>query len=212
MKLPPEEHHQHDDEEDEGQRIEDVDDAHHDLVDPAAGKTGYAAIDHADQHRDDAAEDADGKRDAPGDQRSREEVAAAWVGAEQEIVLLDRRHHDEPAAIRRSFHHPGILEGRGAIEIAGDAPIDRLGRGDGDDDFAMVELPLLYRHPRPAHCILERASHHLGLGIGREARRHPHIVLVDGVEGVAGEERPEDATEQSCREGRCRSNRRRGWP
>ena len=42
-KLPPEEDHQHDDEEDEGQRIEDVDDAHHDLVDLAADEARRCA-------------------------------------------------------------------------------------------------------------------------------------------------------------------------
>ena len=43
--VPAEEHHQHDHEEDEGQRVEDVDDAHHDEVDAPAEIAGGRAVD-----------------------------------------------------------------------------------------------------------------------------------------------------------------------
>ena len=44
MKLRSNDHHQDDDEEDEGQRIEHVDEAHHQLVDPAADEAGGRAV------------------------------------------------------------------------------------------------------------------------------------------------------------------------
>ena len=50
--VPAEEHHQHDDEEDEGQGVQDVDDAHHDLVDAPAEIAGRRAVEHADRRRD----------------------------------------------------------------------------------------------------------------------------------------------------------------
>ena len=154
--MPPEEHHQHDDEEHEGQRVENVDDAHHDLVGPPADEARDRAIDHADQHRHQAADDADGERHPACHQGAGQQVAAARVGAEQEIVLLDRGRHDEPSSVGGSFHHLGVLECRGAVEIAGDPLVDRR-RGDRDDDLALVLLPLLDRHPGAPHCVRERA-------------------------------------------------------
>ena len=59
-----------------------------------------------------------------------QQVAAGGVGAEQEIVLLDRRRiMVEPAGHRPIVPSTrGILEDVGAVEIAGDALVDRLGR------------------------------------------------------------------------------------
>ena len=124
--VAPEEHHQHDDEEDEGQRIEHVDDAHHDLVGLAADEAGRGAVEHADDHRHDAGEQADGQRDAPGHQRARQQIAAGIVGAEQEILLLDRGAHHHLQAVGRLALDLGVVEGVGAVEIADVALVDLL--------------------------------------------------------------------------------------
>ena len=104
--IPPEEHHQHDDEEDEGQRIENVDDAHHHLVRPAAGKSRDGAIDDTDHHRHEACQKADGQRHAAGGQRAGEQVTSGIVGAEEEVLTLDIRSDGEPQAIRGLLRPP----------------------------------------------------------------------------------------------------------
>jgi hypothetical protein len=63
--IAAEEHDQHDHEEDERQRVEDVDDPHHDLVDTAAEIAGGRAVGDADNHGDEAGEQADGERYRP---------------------------------------------------------------------------------------------------------------------------------------------------
>src|SRR5438270_7036893 len=50
--VTAEHHGQHDDEEDEGNGVEDVDDAHHDRIDPALEKTGRGAPGDADDEAD----------------------------------------------------------------------------------------------------------------------------------------------------------------
>ena len=47
--VAAEEDHQDDDQEDEGQRIEHLDQAHHDVVDAAAGEAGDGAVGDADE-------------------------------------------------------------------------------------------------------------------------------------------------------------------
>ncbi len=49
--MSAEEHHEHDDEEDERQRVEDLDEPHHDIVDATAQIAGNRAIDDADHQR-----------------------------------------------------------------------------------------------------------------------------------------------------------------
>ena len=90
-------------------------------------KAGGGAVEHADHHRDEAGEQADGERDAPGHQRSGQEVAAGIVGAEQEILLLDRRRSSSCAARPATALDLGVVEGVGTVEIADVALVDRLG-------------------------------------------------------------------------------------
>ena len=126
--IAPEEHHQHDDEEDEGQGIEHVDDAHHDLVGLAAEKAGGGAVEHADHHGDKAGKQPDGQRDAAGHQRARQQIAADIVGAEQEILLLDRGAHHHAHAVRRQLLDLGVVEGVGTVDVAHVALVDLLRR------------------------------------------------------------------------------------
>ncbi len=55
-KFLPKKHDQHDDEENEGQRIEHIDNAHHDFVGLAADEARRGAIGDADDHGDKAGE------------------------------------------------------------------------------------------------------------------------------------------------------------
>lgn len=77
---------EHDGDEDDDQhirqRIDDVDDTHHDQVGPSADIAGDTAIDHADDEHDEACEHADAQRDARAVDDADEIVAALLVGAE----------------------------------------------------------------------------------------------------------------------------------
>ncbi len=81
-----EDHHQDDDEQDVGQRVHDVDEAHHDRVDPAAEIAGDGAVDDADHHRDAGRDGGDEQRHLRALERPRQHVATVLVGAE--IVAL----------------------------------------------------------------------------------------------------------------------------
>ena len=70
----------HDDQ--EGHRVEGVDDAHHQGVEPPAGVAGDGAPDDADGHRNQRGDQADGERHAAAVEDAREHIAAEVVGAE----------------------------------------------------------------------------------------------------------------------------------
>ena len=107
--IAAEHHHEDDDEKDEGQRIEDLDDAHHHGVDGAAGKAGDCTIGDADDERDDGGEQPDREGDAARDQGSRQKVAAIGVGPEQKNIFLQRDRKRQPAPLLRA----GVDAGRG---------------------------------------------------------------------------------------------------
>src|SRR5216684_3580322 len=75
----------HDDEEEEQvrERVDDVGDAHEDLVDPAAVVPGREADGHADEEDDRDGHEADEHRDLRRPQEAREDVAAELVAAER---------------------------------------------------------------------------------------------------------------------------------
>ena len=111
--IPPEEYHQQDDEEDEGQRIEHVDRTHHHGVDPPAEVARRGAPEHADQDRDRRRQHTDGQRDAAGHERTGQQVAAVGVSAEEEEVLhFDGDVDREPAFRRRTFRRPWRVRNR----------------------------------------------------------------------------------------------------
>jgi hypothetical protein len=86
-----EDRQQEDDEEDEGQGIEHVDDAHHEVVDAPAQIAGDGAPGDPDEEADGGGDDADQQRDAQADQQAGEQVTALQVGAEDVHVLEGRR-------------------------------------------------------------------------------------------------------------------------
>ena len=76
-------------------------------------------------------EQADGERDAAGDERAGQEIAAVGVGAEQEAAAARRRAVDasavrSPSALSTTRRPEEV----GAVEIADDALVDRLVVGD----------------------------------------------------------------------------------
>ena len=80
--VPLEHGEQQDHEEDEGQGVQHVDDAHHEIVDAAAEIAGGSAPCDADHQADGGGDDADHERDAQADHQAGQEVAALDVGAE----------------------------------------------------------------------------------------------------------------------------------
>ena len=67
-----------------------------------------------------------------------------------------------------------------------------LRRCDGDEDAIAFLPPLLDVDAHALDRLVERGFDHVGLRIGREARRHAHIVGVDG--GVLMRHEPEGRT------------------
>ena len=65
---------------------------------------------------------------------------------------------DHAQAVRRLALDLGVVEGVGAVEIARDALVDRLGRRDGDEDAVAVLLPLLDVDAHALDDFVERAS------------------------------------------------------
>ena len=79
--LLEEDHHQ-DDEDREGERVEDVDDAHHDGVEFAACVAGDRAVGDADGQGDERGDESDHDGDASAVEDAGEQVASVDIGAE----------------------------------------------------------------------------------------------------------------------------------
>ena len=92
--VAAEEHHQQDHEEHERQRIEHIDQPHHDAVDPAAEIPRRRPIQHADRQADRRGDQPDHQRDLPAVERADQQVAPVGVGAEQVSGRPVRRRHD----------------------------------------------------------------------------------------------------------------------
>ena len=132
---------QQDDEENEGQRIEDVDDPHHHAVDPAAQITGDRPIGDADQQADQGRRKPDHQRDARPRQSAGEQVTPVRIGAEIESGARIRRGIDAvpehlvdgmrtdigPEGRQQNDHgeHQRAADGQG---IARQAPPEGVGR------------------------------------------------------------------------------------
>ena len=119
--LPAEQHHQQDHEEHERQRVEDVDDAHHELIDAAAEVARDRAVGdadheahggrhHADQQRDAAADTACARTDRGRANRCRRSGRSRGSGAISTMLEVrvivgvaaepradDHEHHDQHA-------------------------------------------------------------------------------------------------------------------
>ncbi len=80
--VAPEHHHQQHDEDHEGQRVENIDDAHHHRVHAAAGVAGDRAPGHADQQGHRGGDKTHGQRDAPAVHDLGQQVAAENVRAQ----------------------------------------------------------------------------------------------------------------------------------
>jgi hypothetical protein len=200
--------HQEDHEKHEGKRIEDIDDPHHDGVGPPAEISRHGAVGDADNQRHAGGEQPDHQRYATGDQRAGEEVAAVGVGAEQEALPVEvgREHHT--GAVGRALDDLGVREQVGAVEIAGDARVDRLLCGEGDGQPVPGQLPALDLRAGPAQRPVERRLDGLGLRIGREACRHLHVVAVHLVVAVRRQPGSNDAGERDQRQDHDAGHRR----
>ena len=181
--VPAEEHGQQDDEEHEGQGIEDIDDAHHHIVDRAADIAGDRAIDHADHQADDRGQDADHQRDARAVQRAGEQVAA--VGIRAEVIAVG------PVGRRADILPRDIVHGMGRD----------IGRQDGkraDDD----------QHDQAAHG--GAVAHQPAAGAGPKAGALGRHSDADGVERGDGHGTPLSSDEPAWDRGRRRGRRRAG--
>ena len=87
--VPAEEHHQQDDEDREGQRIEDVDQPHHERVHLAPDVARHRAVGDADRQRDEGGDEPHHQGDPPAVEGAGEEVPAEGVGPQP--VLARRR-------------------------------------------------------------------------------------------------------------------------
>ena len=70
-----------DHDENERDRIEHVDEPHHQVVDPAADVPGHGAVGDADEQRDQRGHDADDERNPRAPEHARQQIAAEFVAA-----------------------------------------------------------------------------------------------------------------------------------
>ena len=73
---------QDDDQDNPGQGVEDIDEAHHQIVRPPARISGDQAVDHADEETDRSAHEPDQQGDAGPVHQAGHQVAAVEVGAQ----------------------------------------------------------------------------------------------------------------------------------
>jgi len=102
-------HHQDNDEEYERQRIEYIDEAHHDLVERAAHIARDCAIEHADRKADQGRHQTDRERNPCAIKHANEQIASDGIGAEpvRAAGVADDGLVRPP--IRRARHHVPIL-------------------------------------------------------------------------------------------------------
>ena len=162
--IAPEHDHQDDDEEDEGQRIEHIHDAHHQLVHASADKAGGRAPDHADNQRHGGCNHANHKRHAKTDQRARQQVPALRVGAEQVPVLQPRRNLHPVAIDEAGIVHPQQRPDKG--QESQNAQQHKA--GDGCTVTQKARACIVPQGPAAHRC----AFHHFGLFCRRRCKRH----------------------------------------
>ena len=80
--ILPEEHHQQDDEDREGQGIHNVDDAHQHRVELAPEESRHRPVDHADGQGDKGGREAHAQGDPPAVQQAHQQVAAEGIRAQ----------------------------------------------------------------------------------------------------------------------------------
>jgi hypothetical protein len=182
--VAPEEHDQQDHEEDEGQRVEHVDDAHHHRCRCARRDSRPSPRRHADHEGDRRRKHADGEGDPPGDERAGEQVAAVAVGAEEEMPAVDRNIDViSRRVLRGDLADPGGAEQVGAVEID-QQPLVDLPLPDQGLTAIVVPSPtsMSRRSTRARMRAAMRSDGRrqlLGRGIGVEARRDADVFLVD---------------------------------
>jgi hypothetical protein len=117
-------------------RVEEVDDAHQQLVEAPAVEPGDGAVERADPHRDRRRREPHGERGAPADEDARQQAAAEGIGAEpvrrRGRLVPERRRRGEgilAEEARRADRREERRTGEGA-GIAAQAR-KRLGEGAG---------------------------------------------------------------------------------
>ena len=95
-----------DHDEDERHRIEHVDDAHHQIVDPAAEIAGDGAIRHADHQRHQRRHQPDHQRNPRAPQQPRQQIAAQFIAAAKAVERPARRTSPTRASIIQRFNGP----------------------------------------------------------------------------------------------------------
>ena len=123
--VAPEEHHQQDHEKDERERVEHVDEAHHQLVGAATEEAGNGPVGDADDQRNQGCEQPDRQRDAAGDECARQQVAAIGIGPEQEAAQAHRHVDDQAAALVAALDDARGPEHVGALEQCQHPLVDR---------------------------------------------------------------------------------------
>ena len=206
--MAPEEGHQQDDEEHEGQRIEPVDQPHHRHVDAPAREARDGAVARADEQRDRAAERADDERYSARDHHTRQQVAAVRIGARDQPECPQRRDDDEPPSVLAALDDSRRAEGVGAFEIGEAALADRPGRAQGHADIAGFEVSLDDVGAQPRGDRVERMARFALGGMGLQGRRRADVVGTDLVIARGGQKRPGE-TEQGDRDQDARRRHRR---
>ena len=121
-----------DGEKDEGDAEQDIDAAHHQVVDAAAEIAGGGAIEDADENRNEGAEEAERQRYPPADEHTHEEIAPEIVGAED----MRREQVDR----RRQIVEIGIVGAEGEEERT-----DETGESDEQKDEAADDRQVIGR-------------------------------------------------------------------
>ncbi|KKA14521.1 hypothetical protein VP03_08060 [Sinorhizobium meliloti] len=152
-----EEDDEHHDEENEGQRIEDLYQAHHDVIDAPADIARGRPVYDADAERNETSQQADGDGDLAAQHHPDKQVAAIGIGAEGEIFPRHLALDLQGTAIVLRRDHLGVLELVCPVEIARGAGIDRLiGGHRGGEGFA-VDVEFRERDA----CTGRHALHHV---------------------------------------------------
>ena len=155
--VPAEEHHEQNDEEHEGHRVEDVHDAHHEVVQPSAEIAGDGAVADADKQADQRRGQTHHQRDASAVKGAHEQVPSQRVGAEQ-VAGLKARADGQVAPV-------GEVVAIGAEPGADDDQHTH----DPDDDAGDHRGAILAQrppgvHPKAAACNLLMSLDNLGCG------------------------------------------------
>ena len=146
--------------EDERNRVQDVDEPHHDVVDPAADVAGHRAVGDADRERDQRGDDADDDRNPRSPEHARQHVAAEFIAsgnrperplAEQAVARADHPAADRPQVGKTGVAVRPMQQARQLAFFAA-----HLALGSGDCGLRCVGRLLHCRQPRRAALVNSR--------------------------------------------------------